>query len=146
MSTSLTRRVTFDAAHRYWRADWSDDENRRVFGSWATPKFHGHEYVCDVTVTGELDGATGMLVDLGLLDRILQTEVRDRFDHREINLDVPEFADGELVPTCENLSRFIAACVQRALGRDAWVTAVRVAEDETISATHQPDGDGAHGR
>ncbi len=117
-----------------------------MFGSWATPKFHGHEYVCDVTVTGEVDGVTGMLIDLGWLDRILQTEVHDRFDHREINLDVPEFADGHLVPTCENLSRFIARCVQRALGRDARVTAVRVAEDETISATHQPDGDGVHGQ
>ncbi len=117
-----------------------------MFGSWATPTFHGHDYVCDVTVTGEVDPVTGMLVDLGLLDRILQAEVRDRFDHREINLDVPEFADGQLVPTCENLSRFIATCVQSALGRDARVTTVRVAEDETISATHQPDGVGVHGQ
>jgi len=146
VSTALARRVTFGAAHRYCRADWSDDENRRVFGSWATPKFHGHEYVCDVTITGEVDRESGMLVDLRVLDRILQTEVRDRFDHHEINLDVPEFADGQLVPTCENLSRFIAACVQRALGGDARVTAVRVAEDETISATHQPDGAGAHAK
>jgi len=146
VSTSLTRRVIFEAAHRYWRADWSDDENRRVFGSWATPKFHGHEYACDVTVTGEVDSVTGMLVDLGWLDRILQTEVHDRFDHREINLDVPAFADGRLVPTCENLSRFIAECVQAALGRAVRVTSVRVAEDETISATHQAEEVGAHGR
>ena len=146
MSTSLTRRVTFEATHRYWRADWSDDENRRVFGSWATPKFHGHEYACDVTVAGEVDSVTGMLVDLGWLDRILQAEVHDRFDHREINLDVPEFADGRLVPTCENLSRFIAACVQGALRRDVRVTSVRVAEDETISATHQTEEVGAPGR
>jgi 6-pyruvoyltetrahydropterin/6-carboxytetrahydropterin synthase len=146
MGTFLTRRVTFDAAHRYWRADWSDDENRRAFGSWATPKFHGHEYVCDVTVTGEMHRVTGMLVDLGWLDRILQTEVRDRFDQREINLDVPEFADGQLVPTCENLARFIAERVQRSVGREARVTSVRVAEDETISATHQPDDADVRGR
>lgn len=145
MSTSLTRRVTFNAAHRYWRADWNDDENRRVFGAWATPAFHGHEYVCDVTVSAEVDSVTGMLVDLGRLDRVLQTEVHDRFDHREINLDVPEFADGLLVPTCENLSRFIAECVQRALGRDVRVTSVRVAEDETISATHEAEEFGAPG-
>ena len=92
MSTSLTRRVTFGAAHRYWRADWSDDENRRVFGSWATPKFHGHEYVCDVTITGEVDRVSGMLVDLGLLDRICKREgigstMRDQPRR-------PEFADG----------------------------------------------------
>ena len=145
MSTSLTRRVSFDAAHRYWRADWSDDQNRRVFGSWATPNFHGHEYVCDVTVSGEVNSVTGMLVDLGWLDRILKTQVHDRFDHREINLDVPEFADGLLVPTCENLSRFIAECVQGALGLDLRVISVRVAEDETISATHRAEEFGAHG-
>ena len=117
-----------------------------MFGSWATPSFHGHEYVCDVTVTGAVDSVTGMLVDLGRLDRILQTEVHDRFDHRKINVDVPEFADGLLVPTCENLSRFIAGCVQRALGRDVRVTSVRVSEDDTISATHQAEEYGAPGR
>jgi 6-pyruvoyltetrahydropterin/6-carboxytetrahydropterin synthase len=146
MTTYLTRRVTFDATHRYWRSDWSDDENRRAFGLWATPKFHGHEYVCDVTVTGDVDRVTGMIVDLGRLDSVLQAEVRDRFASREINLDVSEFTDGRLVPTCENLARFIAECVQRALGRSATVTAVRVAEDETISATHRPGEGETHGR
>ena len=146
MGTYLTRRVTFDAAHRYWRSDWSDDENRRVFGSWATPTFHGHAYVCDVTVTGDVDRVTGMIVDLGRLDHVLQAEVRDRFASREINLDVPEFTDGRLVPTCENLARFIAECVQEALGRSATVAAVRVAEDETISATHRPAEANTHGR
>jgi 6-pyruvoyltetrahydropterin/6-carboxytetrahydropterin synthase len=141
--TYLTRRVTFDAAHRYWRSDWSVDENKRVFGSWATPEYHGHEYVCDVTVTGDVDRVTGMLVDLGRLDRILQTEVRDRFDHRDINVDVPEFGDGALTPTCENLARFIAECVQQALGSAARVSEVRVAEDETISATHRLDDSAA---
>jgi 6-pyruvoyltetrahydropterin/6-carboxytetrahydropterin synthase len=143
MPTYLTRRVTFEAAHRYWRADWSVDENKRVFGSWATPEFHGHEYVCDVTVTGDVDRVTGMVIDLGRLDRVLRTEVRDRFDRQEINVDVPEFADGQLTPTCENLARFIAECVQQALGRAVRVTEVRVAEDETISATHRLDGDAA---
>jgi 6-pyruvoyltetrahydropterin/6-carboxytetrahydropterin synthase len=138
--TFLTRRVTFEAAHRYWRADWSVDENKRVFGSWATSEFHGHEYICDVTVTGEVHRVTGMLVDLGWLDRVLQSEVRDRFDRREINVDVAEFTDGQLTPTCENLARFIAECVQHALGRAARVAEVRVAEDETISATHRLDG------
>ena len=137
MSTSLTRRVTFDAAHRYWRADWSDDENRRVFGSWATPKFHGHEYVCDVTVTGDVDRVTGFVVDLGLLDRVLQREVRDRLDHRNINTDVPEFADGRMIPTGENLARFIAERVQEGLGAAARVTRVVVAEDSTLSTTYE---------
>jgi 6-pyruvoyltetrahydropterin/6-carboxytetrahydropterin synthase len=139
MPTYLTRRITFDAAHRYWRTDWSDEHNTRVFGSWARPEFHGHRYICDVTVTGDVDVVTGMLVDLELLDRALETEVRDRFDQRKINLDVPEFSDGKLAPTGENLARFIAERVQSALGRVARVNEVRVAEDETISATYRVD-------
>jgi 6-pyruvoyltetrahydropterin/6-carboxytetrahydropterin synthase len=140
MPTSLTRRVTFAAAHRYRVPAWSDEENRRVFGLCALPNYHGHSYVCDVTVTGELDPRTGFVVDLGQLDRVLQTEVRDRFDHRNINLDVAEFADGKLVPTGENLARFIFESVQRALGAAARVVSVTVAEDSTLSVTHKPDG------
>ena len=88
MPSFLTRRVTFAAAHRYRIASWSDERNEATFGACARPNFHGHSYVCDVTVTGEVDPVTGFLVDLGALDRALQTEVRDRFDHSNINLDV----------------------------------------------------------
>jgi 6-pyruvoyltetrahydropterin/6-carboxytetrahydropterin synthase len=80
-----------------------------------------------------------MIVDLGLLDRVLATEVRERFDHHNINLDVPEFADGKLVPTGEELARFICERVQRALGASARVTNVTVAEDSTLNASYQPD-------
>jgi 6-pyruvoyltetrahydropterin/6-carboxytetrahydropterin synthase len=137
MASYLTRRVTFAAAHRYRRTDWSDEQNERVFGACARHSFHGHSYVCDVTVTGAVDPETGMLIDLGLLDRVLDAQVRQRFDHRNINLDVPEFGDGRLVPTGENLAQFIADAVQHALGGVAQVTEVRVAEDETISATYR---------
>src|SRR5437762_11099942 len=106
-SAFLTRRVSFSAAHRYRRPEWSDEENERVFGLCARPSFHGHSYTCDVTVRGEIDDTTGFIVDLGKLDGILAREVRDRFDHRNINQDVPEFTDGKLVPTGENLARFI---------------------------------------
>jgi 6-pyruvoyltetrahydropterin/6-carboxytetrahydropterin synthase len=133
----LTRRVTFGAAHRYRRPDWSDAKNAEVFGLCARPNYHGHTYVCDVTVGGEVDGETGMVVDLGLLDRVLQHEVRERFDHRNINLDVPEFADGRLIPTGENLARFIFERVQAALGSGPRVTEVCLAEDETLSATYR---------
>jgi 6-pyruvoyltetrahydropterin/6-carboxytetrahydropterin synthase len=94
--------------------------------------------VCDVTVTGTLDPVTGFVVDLGVLDRVLQTEVRDRFDHSNINLDVPEFGEGGLMPTGENLTRFICERVQRALGDAATVTRVTVSEDSTLSTTHEP--------
>ena len=135
----LTRRVSFAAAHRYSRPEWSDERNERVFGACARPNFHGHSYVCDVTVTGDADRETGMIVDLGVLDRVLQVEVRDRFDHRNINLDVPEFADGKLVPTGEELARFILDRVQGRLGNAARVVSVTVAEDATLSATYRVD-------
>lgn len=134
----LTRRVTFAAAHRYRIASWSDERNEATFGLCARPNFHGHSYVCDVTVTGELDSATGFIVDLPALDRALQTEVRDRFDHRNINLDVAEFGEGRLMPTGENLARFIGERVQASLGGTARVTRVVVAEDATLSATYEP--------
>jgi 6-pyruvoyltetrahydropterin/6-carboxytetrahydropterin synthase len=134
----LTRRVTFAAAHRYRIPGWSDERNTATFGPCARLNFHGHSYVCDVTVSGELDPVTGFVVDLGLLDRVLKCEVRERFDHSNINLDVPEFAEGQMVPSGENLARFIAERVQSALGGAARVTRVVVAEDPTLSATYEP--------
>ncbi|MGQ0646635.1 MAG: 6-carboxytetrahydropterin synthase [Gemmatimonadaceae bacterium] len=133
----LTRRVTFAAAHRYRKPEWSEERNAEAFGLCAHANYHGHTYVCDVTVGGEIDRETGMIVDLGLLDRVLQREVRHRFDHRNINLDVPEFGDGQLIPTGENLARFIFDRVQQALGSMALVAEVRLAEDDTLSATYR---------
>ena len=135
----LTRRVAFAAAHRYRLPDWSDERNAAVFGACANPQFHGHSYRCDVTVRGPIDERTGMLVDLAVLDRVLADEVRARFDHRNINLEVPEFADGRLVPTGENLARFIFERVQRALGEGVTVTSVVVAEDDTLRAEYRLD-------
>lgn len=138
--TSLTRRVTFAAAHRYRRPDWSDNENAEVFGACAHPNYHGHTYTCDVTVAGPVDEETGFVVDLGFLDHVLQREVRDRFDHRNINLDVPEFAEGKLIPTGENLARFIAERCQYALARTtARVVRVNLAEDVTLSSCYEVD-------
>jgi len=139
MPSFLTRRVTFAAAHRYRRPDWSDEKNSRVFGLCARASYHGHTYVCDITVTGDIDTSTGMIVDLGELDRVLTAEVRDRFDHRNINLDVPEFADGKLVPTGEELSRFIYEHVQQALGSTVRVVEVVLAEDATLRSSYRTD-------
>lgn len=139
MPAYLTRRVAFAAAHRYRRPDWSNERNERTFGLCARESYHGHSYVCDVTITGEIDRETGMIVDLALLDRALTVEVRERFDHRNINTDVPEFADGKLIPTGEELARFIFERVQRALGNSARVVEVIVAEDATLSASYRTD-------
>ena len=140
MPSFLTRRVTFASAHRYRIATWSDEQNERVFGLCARPSYHGHSYVCDVTVSGEIDDTTGMIVDLGVLDRILDVEVKQRFDHRNINVDVAEFGEGKLVPTGENLARFIYEQVGSALragGAPARVARVTVAEDATLSASYE---------
>lgn len=139
MPFRLTRRVSFAAAHRYSRPDWSEERNAQTFGACARPSYHGHSYACEVTVRGGVDPATGMLIDLALLDRVLDLEVRQRFDHRNINLDVPEFADGKLIPTGEELARFICQRVQAALGGAARVERVTVAEDSTLSASYDPD-------
>ncbi|HEY7235983.1 MAG TPA: 6-carboxytetrahydropterin synthase [Gemmatimonadaceae bacterium] len=139
MPALLTRRVSFAAAHRYRIASWSDERNEQVFGPCARPSYHGHSYVCDVIVRGEIDDTTGMVIDLGLLDRILEIEVRQRFDHRNINVDVAEFGEGRLVPTGENLARFIFERVDAGLkqqGAAARVVRVTVAEDATLSATY----------
>ncbi|MCC7051709.1 MAG: 6-carboxytetrahydropterin synthase [Gemmatimonadaceae bacterium] len=137
--TTLTRRVQFAAAHRYRRPQWDEATNEAAFGLCARPNYHGHSYTCDVSVTGAVNASTGMLVDLGLLDRVLQEEVRARFDHRNINLDLPEFDEVQgLVPTGEELARFIAGCVQARLPEGVQVTRVVVAEDSTLSATFEP--------
>ena len=142
MPAFLTRRVSFAAAHRYRIATWSDERNEQVFGLCARPSYHGHSYACDVTVRGEIDETTGMVIDLGVLDRMLDVEVRQRFDHRNINVDVAEFGEGRLVPTGENLARFIyerIAAVLRSANSTAQVVKVTVAEDATLSASYSED-------
>ena len=133
----LTRRVTFAAAHRYRRPEWDDARNAATFGLCARPNYHGHSYVCDITVAGNIDPLTGFVVDLGRLDAVLLTEVRERFDHRNINLDVAEFAEGALIPTGENLAKNIFERVQFALGGAALVMEVKLAEDESLSVTYR---------
>jgi 6-pyruvoyltetrahydropterin/6-carboxytetrahydropterin synthase len=124
--------VRFTATHRYWRSDWSDERNEQLFGAATVP--HAHDYACDVTVRGPIDDETGMLIDLGMLDGTLDREVRARFHGKSISLQLPEFADGKLIPTCENLARFIFERLAASLGGSARLASVIVREDETISA------------
>jgi 6-pyruvoyltetrahydropterin/6-carboxytetrahydropterin synthase len=135
-SASLIRRISFSAAHRYSRPEWSEEKNVKTFGACAWPNYHGHSYVCEVTVGGPIDGTTGFVVDLGVLDSILRKQITERFDHRNINVDVPEFADGKLVPTGENLARFIFERIESELPAPAKLIRVRVGEDDTLSAAY----------
>ena len=133
----LTRRLRFSAAHRYSRPDWSQQKNEETFGACAWPNFHGHTYTCDVTVVGEIAEDTGFVADLGMLDALLRREIHQRFDHRNINLDIPEFADGKLIPSGENLARFIFEKISKGLPNGVTLETVTIAEDDTLSSTYR---------
>jgi len=128
MRATLTRAVTFSAAHRYRRPEWDDARNREAFGACAHPNWHGHTYTCEVTVGGEVDPVTGFCADLGALDRALADRVVAALDHRNLVLDVPAFAEGALIPTGENVAWWIAREVQTALGASTRVERVRLSE------------------
>lgn len=138
MRATLTRRVTFSAAHRYRRPEWDDARNSAVFGACARPNWHGHTYVADITVGGPIDPLTGFCADLGALDAALAREVVDALDHRNLVLDIAEFAEGALIPTSENLAWWIANRVQAALGDTPKVLRVRVAEEPGLWAEIEP--------
>lgn len=98
----LTRRATFSAAHYYWNDGWSQEKNEQVFGRCANRNGHGHNYTLEVTVAGEPDAVTGFVVDLKWLKDVIEREVLAAWDHRHLNVEVPEFA--KVVPTTENLA------------------------------------------
>ena len=133
MAASLTRTVGFHALHRYYRPDWSEARNREVFGPLADPPGHGHDYQCAVTVAGRLD-ETGMIVDLALFDRILQEEVLTPFAGKHFNLDVPAFASGRPLPTCEAIAAYLFRRIAARLPNGVALERVRIAEDPTLYA------------
>jgi 6-pyruvoyltetrahydropterin/6-carboxytetrahydropterin synthase len=100
----LTRRATFSASHYYWNETWTAEKNEQVFGRCANRNGHGHNYTLQVTVAGEPDAVTGFVVDLKWLKGLMEREVLETFDHRHLNLEVPEFAEGKLIPTTENIA------------------------------------------
>jgi len=102
----LTRRARFNAAHKLWVKEWSDEKNIDVFGKCANPNFHGHNYTLYVTVKGEPDAVTGMLINAKDLAKIINTEVIDVLDHKNLNLDV-DFLPDNMQSTCENLAILI---------------------------------------
>jgi 6-pyruvoyltetrahydropterin/6-carboxytetrahydropterin synthase len=132
----LTRRSGFAAAHRYNRPDWSAEKNRRVFGACNNPVGHGHNYVLDVTVRAAIDGETGFSADLAALDAIIDRDVVAHLDHQHINHAVPEFADGRLIPTCENLAAWIWPRLSAALPAGTTLHRLRLSEDERLSVEY----------
>ncbi len=97
----VCRRVSFNSAHRLYRKDWSDEKNNSVFGKCNNPNFHGHNYVMEVWIDGDVDHETGYVIDLKILKKIINEEIVERFDHRNLNLDCTQFEN--LIPTAENI-------------------------------------------
>lgn len=98
----VCRRATFNAAHRLFRKDWSDEKNNVVFGKCNNPNFHGHNYVLEVWIDGSIDIETGYVIDLKIVKDLIKDQITDRFDHKNLNLDCKEFLN--LNPTAENIA------------------------------------------
>jgi 6-pyruvoyltetrahydropterin/6-carboxytetrahydropterin synthase len=108
VKVSLTRRYRFAASHRLHTPRLSESENQRVYGKCSNPYGHGHNYSVEVTVSGPIDPATGMIANLAQLDPYVETRILEAFDQKYLNKQVPEFApEKSLVPTTENLCRVI---------------------------------------
>lgn len=105
MTTSVIRKVTFHSAHRLYNPTWDDKKNDEVFGLCNNPNYHGHNYELHVKVSGKIDPETGFVIDLKVLNDLLQKEIVERFDHRNLNLDTLEFKN--LNPTAENIAKVI---------------------------------------
>lgn len=101
MKVAVYRKEHFNAAHRLYIPEWSDEKNDRVFGKCNNPNFHGHNYVLTVRLTGDVDNETGYVYDLKLLSDLIKEKVIQKFDHKNLNLDTEEFK--RLIPTAENI-------------------------------------------
>jgi 6-pyruvoyltetrahydropterin/6-carboxytetrahydropterin synthase len=101
MRISVYRKAHFNAAHRLMVKEWSDKENLDYFGKCSNPYYHGHNYDLEVKLTGEVDPKTGYLYDLGKLKDIIEKEIEERFDHKNLNEQCVEFKD--INPTAENI-------------------------------------------
>lgn len=130
MQVSLTRTVNFPAQHRMYRREWPESRNQEAFGRLA--EYHDHEYACIVTVGGILDPQSGMVMDLGMLDQILNEEVVEPLRGQKLN-DLLTFPGGhQPPPTCEALAAWLFRRIAVRLPRGVNLERVRVAEDPEL--------------
>lgn len=134
----LTRKADFSAAHYYWNDSWTQEENERVFGQCSNRNGHGHNYTLEVTVAGEVDPVSGFVVDLKALKEILEREVLRVYDHRHLNLEVPEFRT--TVPTTENIAVAVWRRLEGKIG-GAKLHRVRVYETPDLFADYLGEGE-----
>src|SRR5215471_9403697 len=135
----VTRKMEFSASHLYHNPALSAEENKRIFGKCNNPHGHGHNYTLEVTVAGEPDPTTGMVLDLKELKDILEREVMQRMDHRFLNYEVPELKGK--IPTCETVSMLIWKLLQPKITRGK-LHRVRLYESPDLFADCYGDGDG----
>lgn len=102
MKVTVSRKAHFNAAHRLFRKDWSMEQNNAIYGKCNNPNYHGHNYELIVSVTGEIDQETGFVVDVKILSDLIKEHIENAFDHKNLNLDVPDFE--KLNPTAENIA------------------------------------------
>lgn len=135
MRSTMVRKAHFNAAHKLHINEWSDKKNREVFGLCNSPNFHGHNYKMEIYVSGEVDPITGYLFDLKLLKDIIKEEIEDRYDHKNLNLDVDDFK--EMQPSTENMA-FMIHKLLRARIDDKYVIRVHLWETERNGVVYPP--------
>jgi 6-pyruvoyltetrahydropterin/6-carboxytetrahydropterin synthase len=133
----LTRRETFNAAHKLHITEWSDEKNRTVFGKCSNRNWHGHNYEVFVTVAGQPDPITGFVMDAKLLSNIVKKEIVDQVDHQNFNLDV-EWVPKGMQPTTENLLILFWERIEESINSigEANLYSIRLRETENISAEY----------
>jgi 6-pyruvoyltetrahydropterin/6-carboxytetrahydropterin synthase len=138
-----TRRFEFSASHRYWRDDWSAERNQRTFGKCTSPYGHGHNYTLDVTVAGQADLITGMVMNMTDLKAIVG-EVLEQFDHRYLNEDTPYFK--ECLPTTENIVRVLWRLLAPRIPEGVALARLRLYEMSDLWAEYAGEGETAFTR
>lgn len=113
MKVTVCRKEHFNAAHRLYNPHWDEEKNDEIFGLCNNANYHGHNYNLIVKVTGEIDPETGYVVDMKVLKKIIRTRVTDRFDHKNLNVDVEEFKT--INPTAENIAVVIWNIIRKEL-------------------------------
>lgn len=116
MKITVFRKAHFNAAHRLFNPNWSDEQNQNVFGKCSNPNYHGHNYQLEVAVKGEIDPDTGYVIDIENLKRLIKEKIEERFDHKNLNLDTKEFKS--LNPTAENIAKVIWQILRAELSSD----------------------------
>lgn len=132
---TVIRKAQFNAAHRLHNPKWDDQQNREYFGKCNLPNYHGHNYVLEVALSGPIDPDTGYAYDLGKLAEIIRSEVEERFDHKNLNLDTEEFKN--LNPTAENIAVVIYNLLRNKI-EDIYTIQVKLMETERNMVVYPP--------